>query len=83
MNRFRLIFTALALAALSGCAAFGADAARVSVTEYGASGILTGSAVGGCVVEQSESKASAAGKSSMSVTVIYKGGKCSVSAQSR
>ena len=79
-------FAILAALFLSGCSfipALNGDSASVKVIEYGASGLVTGSAVGGCEVLQSESKASAGGKGSMSITLRYAGQNCAVEAKSK
>ena len=76
------ILVAVAIAALAGCAT--KDSFTVRVLEYGASGgVVTSAELGGCAVHQNESPASAAGKQSVDVYMVYHGEKCGAVINSR
>lgn len=83
-TRHSALITAALLALLAGCAEL-TDPAVIRVIEYGATGggLLTDAAVGGCSVYQAESKASAAGKGSTRVTLVYQGQRCAAQVQSK
>ena len=80
----RLITAAIAAALLAGCTQL-TDPAVIRVIEYGGSAgsLLSQGEVGGCSVYQAESKASAAGKSSEQLELVYRGDRCAVRVRSK